>query len=125
MRRLHLFNHVLQAAEGVLWDVYERTASKPSREVDMSQEAIANRRLANMCLSYIGAIECDKSAELCLQQVQSSQCMSDLLGATTVLASMSSAKDARESAVQMFYDRIDGDALALNKVCAINLMAPR
>lgn len=82
----------------------------------MSQEAIGNRRLANMCLAYIGATDSPKSAGLCLKQVETSRCMSDLLAATTVLASMSSAPDAREKALKLFYDRIDGDALALNKV---------
>jgi aminopeptidase N len=71
------------------------------------QAAIGMRRLKNTCLNYLSSIEDKAVADLCLQQAtQAGACMTDILAATSVLASCEGAAAvAREAAMSAFYDK--------------------
>eukprot|EP00756_Hemistasia_phaeocysticola_P039512 Hpha_TRINITY_DN16820_c3_g1::TRINITY_DN16820_c3_g1_i1::g.151429::m.151429/K01256/pepN; aminopeptidase N len=97
-----------------LEDVYRKCRQLVSDTPDyMSQEAIGLRRLQNTCLSFIASLKDGEAAELCWDQLQYAEAMTDAIGAFVPLCSIDCKE--RETAVLKFYNFCGGDALALNK----------
>ena len=80
----------------------------PVQPFRADQAAIGMRRLKNTCLSYLVAIEDEKAAALCLSQAtQDGACMTDILAATSAIASCDgkAVSGARDEALNLFYER--------------------
>ena len=91
------------------------------------REAIGMRRLKNVCLDYLAAIEDAAAAGLVLRQVQESAgCMTDVVAATAALAGCGGevAASAREEALALFYERhARGNDLLLCKWLTLQAVA--
>lgn len=90
-------------------------------EFKVDAEAIGRRRLRNTLLEYLCSIrETDQeqiaAAELAMKHFQNAKGMTDKIAGLGALASMDGeGADARDEAMQTFYDDAEGDALVLNK----------
>ena len=99
----------------------ELTEVMAGEEFKVDATSIGRRRLRNVFLEYLCAIreteeEQEAAAKLAMDHFESATGMTDKMAALTVLASMDEkGADARDKALQKFYDDAKGDALVLNK----------
>lgn len=84
--------------------------------------SIGRRSLKNTCLAYLGRIQDDAIHELCYQQYQSANNMTDAMAALAVLSRI--ACPQREAALAHFHDRWQHDALVMDKWFALQASAP-
>ena len=91
------------------------------REFKVDATSIGRRRLRNVLLDYLCSIRDTKeeeiaASELAMNHFSKASCMTDKMAGLSALASMrGEGAEAREKALQQFYDDADGDALVLNK----------
>lgn len=99
----------------------------PAEPFRADREAIGMRRLKNVCLGYLAAIEDEKAAALCLEQArEAGACMTDVMAGTAALASCDgpAAAPAREEVLALFYERhAKGNDLLLCKWLSTQVQA--
>jgi aminopeptidase N len=110
---------------GQIRDKYtELTSVIEEKEFSVDAESIGQRRLRNVMLDYLCAV--DETAEereiasnLAFDQFKASYGMNDKQNALLNLVKMSEGEDEviarRENAIQQFYDDAEGDPLVINK----------
>ena len=90
-------------------------------EFRVDAEAVGRRRLRNVLLDYLCSVsdtpeEEKAAAELATSHLELASGMTDKMAGLYALTSMGGeGTDAREAALQKFYDDADGDALVINK----------
>jgi aminopeptidase N len=90
--------------------VHERASAVP---YSLSREARGARKIKSLALGYIASAEAADAATIAFGQFAQADNMTDRQGATMVLASM--ACDERETALDSFYNRYQGNALVIDK----------
>ena len=99
----------------------ELTEAMAGEEFKVDATSIGRRRLRNVFLEYLCSIreteeEQEAAAKLAMDHFENATGMTDKMAALTVLASMDGkGAEARDKALQKFYDDAKGDALVLNK----------
>jgi aminopeptidase N len=107
----------------------ELTAAMDGDEFKVDADAIGRRRLRNVCLDYLCSIketpeEQKTAAELATAHFENATGMTDKIAALSSLASMDGeGADARDKAIETFYQDANGDALVLNKWFGVQAMA--
>ncbi len=101
-------------------DVYHRCSASDPR--DISNTAMADRSLKNLCLSYLGTLDEPEIQALITTQFNTAGNMTDEFAAFQLMTRMD--KDARDMACQKFYDKWQQDALVLDKWFAIQATSP-
>nr|CAA6830275.1 MAG: Membrane alanine aminopeptidase N (EC [uncultured Thiotrichaceae bacterium] len=96
---------------------YERLQSKAGGEYQIDSESMGERKLKNVCLSYLGRIEDNAINQLCEAQYQQANNMTDSIAALSVLADIDS--EQREDSLQHFHDRWQSDTLVMDKWFAL------
>ena len=90
--------------------VHERASAVP---YSLSREARGARKIKSLALGYIASSEAGDAAALAFDQFARADNMTDRQGALSVLASMQA--DERETALDSFYNRYQGNALVIDK----------
>lgn len=83
----------------------------------LSQNAMADRSLKNLSLSYIGSIQDQDSIDLVVNHFDSAQNMTDELAAFKILSNINT--ETREYGVNKFYSKWHTDKLVLDKWFAV------
>jgi aminopeptidase N len=89
---------------------HERASAVP---YSLSREARGARKIKSLALGYIAAAEASDAAGIAFDQFARADNMTDRQGALAVLASMQA--DERETALDSFYNRFQGNALVIDK----------
>jgi len=114
-----------------LLDIYNEltTAMSSDKEFKVDAESVGRRRLRNTVLGYLTCIketpeEQKVAADLATSHYDAATGMTDKMAALNALASMDGeGADARDAALQRFYEEADGDALVLNKWFSVQALA--
>lgn len=96
---------------------YERLQSVAGGEYKADAVSMGQRKLKNVCLSYLGRIEDEAVNQLCATQYQQANNMTDALAALGVLADIDC--EQREASLQHFHDRWQSDTLVMDKWFAL------
>lgn len=111
-----------------LLDIYRKNIDNGEYSFDTA--AVAKRRLKNRALALLARLEGDSTddgsgeiMELCWQQYQSANNMTDAMSAFSHLVHQDN--NHREEALQHFYERWKDDPLVLDKWFAVQATAPR
>tara|TARA_R110001583_G_scaffold11650_2_gene52502 strand:+ start:3291 stop:5915 length:2625 start_codon:yes stop_codon:yes gene_type:complete len=110
-----------QALEGLLMDAYRRNRSEGEYLLDAS--AIAQRSLQNTALAYLMALEQPRTLLLAQQQFETADNMTDALAALSLIAH-SGFSDARQQALDLFFQRWQDDPLVVNQWLSVQAMSP-
>jgi aminopeptidase N len=81
-----------------------------------------DRRLANLCLSYLASIGGQDEIDLCVTQFRQADNMTDVIGALTPLASCSCPE--RRAALDEFYRRWQNERLVVDKWFTLQATSP-
>ena len=84
-------------------------------------EAMAQRSLKNLCLSYLAELESEKHLQHCFQQFQTANNMTDQLAAVNILANHEC--EYRQKALDAFYEQWKTDNQVVEKWLAIQSSA--
>lgn len=95
--------------------VMERCST--SDPLGLSRDAMADRSLKNLSLSYLGCLDDERMQDLVWQRFESAKNMTDELACFKVLANMDI--NLKSKACDRFYDKWQKDALVLDKWFAI------
>ncbi|PCI33807.1 MAG: aminopeptidase N [Alphaproteobacteria bacterium] len=106
---------------GQLEDIYH--ACKTDQPYVFSQQAVADRRLKNLSLSYLMKLDDRAAFELCGDQLRTSDNMTDEIAALSLMAN--SSCDSRQQALGNFYDKWHHDALVLDKWFSVQAAVSR
>ncbi len=88
-----------------------------SDPLSISHEAMADRSLKNLCLSYIGCLKEKNTTALILDHYESAENMTDELAGFKILSEID--PDAKQKAVEKFYLKWNHDQLVLDKWFAV------
>ncbi len=97
--------------EQTLLDIYKACAKQ--REYKLTPDDIAQRRLKNICLAYLLTLDKEEYFQLCLQQFESSNNMTDQVGCLLPVVNYPNA--ARRRVVDSFYQQWKDTALVVDK----------
>lgn len=122
---------VFRAREALRRDLGRRLAERwrlayaqaPDGPYVYTPDAKGRRRLANVALGYIAAGGAADADTLAFRQFESADNMTDRQGALTVLAA--SGSDAREAALDIFYNRYADNPLVIDKWFQTQALSPR
>ena len=109
---LNLKNNIMKSE---FWDVI-KLCSK-SDTLSLSHEAMADRSLKNLALSYLGCLKKEDSTNLVLKHYESAENMTDELATFKILADIHS--DIKSRAAAKFYSKWKNDKLVLDKWFAV------
>jgi aminopeptidase N len=104
-------------------------AMSADKEFKVDAESVGRRRIRNTIMSYLTTIketpeEQKVAAELATSHYNAATGMTDKMSALNALASMDGeGANARDEALQRFYDEANGDALVLNKWFSVQALA--
>lgn len=98
-------------------------ACKTDKPYAFTQDAVANRRLKNLSLSYLMKLEDRAGFDLCREQFRAADNMTDEIAALSCM--VNSEFTEREEAIQDFYDKWHHDDLVLDKWFAVQSAASR
>lgn len=104
-----------------LLDIYRSNIDNAEYSFDTT--SVARRRLKNRALALLSRLEEGEYIELCWQQYQQANNMTDAMSAFSHLVHLDN--QYRNEALQHFYDRWKDDPLVLDKWFAIQATAPR
>ena len=106
---------IAAALKDLLLQVYHRSQRTGSYEPSADQ--IAQRSLRNVCLSYLMLLDAPESLELCNQQFQQADNMTDQMAALGALVNCESAAAAllKQQALDEFYARWQHEPLVVNQ----------
>ncbi len=109
--RLFLIQQIAGTLEGPLLEVY--LANVDQGEFKNDAASIAQRKLKNVCLSYLMTIDNQSLVDHCEQQFYGANNMTDVLAALGTLVN----KDAlrADSALESFYDKWSNESLVVDK----------
>ncbi len=93
------------------------TTCRTAAPYDFTPDAVANRRLKNICLSYLMTLEGRDFSDLCQDQLRAADNMTDEFAALSCLAHSSFPE--RKQAIADFYDKWCHDDLVLDKWFAL------
>ncbi|WP_210396839.1 aminopeptidase N [Motiliproteus sediminis] len=108
--------------QGLFMDAYRHNRS--NGKFELSAEAIARRALQNSALGYLMALERPQDLVLAQEQFETADNMTDTLAALSLLASCDD-DDARETALESFYNQWQHDALVVNQWLSVQASADR
>jgi aminopeptidase N len=104
-------------------------AMSADKEFKVDAESVGRRRIRNTIMIYLTTIketpeEQKVAAELATSHYNAATGMTDKMSALNALASMDGeGANARDEALQRFYDEANGDALVLNKWFSVQALA--
>jgi len=102
---------IAQNLESSFKKIYtENLSDKP---YDKSIDEIKRRSLKNICLSYLAYTEKDEFINICFQQFQQADNMTDQIAALGILSDYDCTQ--REQALDSFYEKWKNDSLVLDK----------
>ena len=84
---------------------------------DISADAMADRALKNLCLSYLGHLQDKQTTDLVLDHYAGARNMTDEMAAFKILADID--PDTKKQAVELFYLKWQHDPLVLDKWFAV------
>jgi aminopeptidase N len=96
-----------------LIEVY-RSLSKRQGDYEPSAQQIAQRSLKNLCLQYLMLLEEDHYLQVCMEQLDSADNMTDRLAALVALVN-SSFESKKALALQQFYQNWQHEPLVINQ----------
>ncbi|HCY86025.1 MAG TPA: aminopeptidase N [Desulfobacteraceae bacterium] len=103
-----------------LVDTYRRCAG--SDPASLSHQAMADRSLKNLCLSYLASTGDREGRQLVTQQFEAAGNMTDEFAAFRLMVRMDA--DLRDKAAQEFYDKWQNQTLVLDKWFAAQAASP-
>ena len=80
---------------------------------ELTADAIARRRIKNVCLDYLSQLETEASYQLVNEQFSTAKTMTDQLAALSSTAN--SQNPAKNNCLQMFYQQWQNEALVIDK----------
>ncbi len=86
-------------------------------------EAIGRRRLKNLCLGYLGAVDTDETRTLCLEQYDHCHTMTDRIAALTTM--INTSHPATADALERFYQTWKNEDLVVCKWFALQASSIR
>ncbi len=104
-------SNIAKQNEQLLLDIYQRYAKQD--EYRLTSADIAQRRLKNICLSYLLLLDKSEYFQLCLRQFESADNMTDQMGCLTPVVNYQN--DIRNKIVDDFYRQWQGTALVVDK----------
>jgi aminopeptidase N len=108
--------------KGLLVSVYKLCQSNAAYQPTSSE--VARRSLKNVCLGYLLADENSEFVDLCVQQFEASDNMTDTSSAVRCLINCPGAVDARDKALDKFLERWKDDALVVDQWFAMQASCP-
>ncbi len=93
------------------WSIAEKCSG--SESLDMSREAMADRSLKNLALSYLGVIGTEDIAEMIYNRFLRAVTMTDEIAALSILCNMNSK--FTEQSIEKFYLKWKSDPLVIDK----------
>lgn len=123
---IHKARMALMCQSGLhAWDwllaCYQR--NRNTRGDDISPTAMGQRRMKNLALAYLVATDREEAFDLCLQQYQKAENMTDSLAALALLAD--SEHPERPVVLADFESRWQSDALVMDKWFAVQAQSSR
>jgi aminopeptidase N len=113
--RLFLKKQIAQQLETKFYDIIDLCSG--SDALSLSHDAMADRSLKNMALSYLGCLRKNQTTDLVLNYFNGAQNMTDELAAFKILANIN--QDIKSMAVEKFYLKWKTDKLVLDKWFAV------
>jgi len=107
------------ALEDELEACYHRNVTHDDYKFDA--ESMAQRSLKNLCLSYLTELETEKHLQVCYQQFQTANNMTDQLAAVSILVNHEC--EYRKQALDSFYQQWKSDNQVVEKWLAIQASA--
>ena len=107
----------------------ELTKEMEGEKFSVNAESVGKRRLRNVCLDYLCSIKETEdeqldAADLATAHFDAATGMTDKISALVCLASMDGkGADARDNALERFYNDANGDALVLNKWFSVQALS--
>ena len=108
--------------QDLFMDCYRRNRSSGGYE--LNAEAVAQRRLQNLSLAYLMALNTPTVLTLAQEQFQNADNMTDTLSVLTQLANCEFVEE-RDSALEAFYQRWHDDSLVVNQWFSVQASAAR
>jgi len=113
--RLFLKQEIAGQLRNSFWDITELCSK--SDALSLSHEAMADRSLKNLTLSYLGCLKKEDTTNLVLKHFESAKNMTDELAGFTILADIN--PEIKSQAVEKFYSKWKKDKLVLDKWFAV------
>ncbi|THB81098.1 MAG: aminopeptidase N [Desulfobacteraceae bacterium] len=113
--RCFLMSHMAMELKDDLLQIIDQCGKADPQSISAS--AIADRSLKNLCLSYIGSLNTDESAQMVFNHFDHARNMTDEIAAFSALSHLDSEKCRQ--AVEQFYDKWKHDTLVLDKWFAV------
>lgn len=110
-----------ESLQGLLMDAYRRNRSDEAYQ--FTGAAIAKRSLQNAALSYLMTLEQPRTLVLAQHQFEAADNMTDALSALSLIAH-SNAEDARQQALDAFYQQWQHDPLVVNQWFSVQATSP-
>jgi aminopeptidase N len=110
---------IASANEDLLLSLY--VACDQTAEYRISAEEVGRRSLKNTCLAYLLTLDKSEYFELCQQQFESANNMTDQIGCLLPIAHYRNA--TREQIVSQFYTQWQGTALVVDKWFSVQAMS--
>ncbi len=101
-------------------DLFDRCSTYDPK--DISHQAMADRSLKNLCLSYLGGLKDEAIRNRVLNQFETARNMTDEFAALRLLTRMD--QDTRDKACKTFYDKYKDQTLVLDKWFAVQALCP-
>ncbi len=111
-----------QQLQGLFMDCYRRNRSDQAYQ--LNAQATARRSLQNQSLAYLMSLDNSMMLALAQEQFENSDNMTDTLAALRVLVH-SNFTEAREQALDTFYQQWQHDTLVVNQWLGVQATAPR
>ncbi len=99
---------------------YQQAVKQEANEI--SNQAAAQRKLKNICLSYLASLQTEESYMLCSQQFENAENMTDELAALTAIAH--NPHPDRDKCLNQFYQKWQSEALVIDKWFSLQAMSP-
>ena len=121
-----------EAREAILYQLAEALESdlktaydqrKEPGEYSLDPAAIGRRRLKNLCLGYLGALDRDEYVQLCVDQVEAANNMTDVMAGLRVITNLD--RPERETELEQFYAKWKGDPLVTDKWLSLQATSKR
>ena len=104
--------------ETLLWQVFESNADTGAYSVDAF--TVGKRSLKNICLAYLATLESDKAITASVAQLEAEN-MTDVMAGMRNLIDIDC--DARQQAINDFYEKWKADALVVDKWLSLQAMS--
>ena len=111
---------VASTLKSTLLEIY--TANTSNQPYEFEPRSAGRRRLKNLCLDYLVALETADVRELCFAQFESADNMTDSLASMAILSAYECPQ--RMQALDAFEARWQNDALVMDKWFALQATAP-